>query len=104
MSEFFTADHHFGHARIIQHLQRPFSTVHQMNSALAELWNAKVGPDDQVWHLGDFTLQDVTRAREYFSHLNGRIHVLSNPWHHDRRWLESYKRFAPSDEEELYGD
>jgi len=33
---YFTADHHFGHANIIKHTNRPFDSLHEMNRALVE--------------------------------------------------------------------
>lgn len=83
----FTADQHFGHANIIEFCDRPFASVEEMDTQLVERWNQVVDPSDTVFHLGDFTLGDVEIANSYFSQLNGEIRVLSNPWHHDRRWL-----------------
>ena len=53
---FFTSDHHFGHANIIQFSNRPFENVEAMNRAMIERWNEKVSPEDEVYHLGDFGL------------------------------------------------
>jgi calcineurin-like phosphoesterase family protein len=51
---YFTADQHFGHAGIIGLCKRPFRSVEEMDEAMIANWNAVVGPDDEVWHLGDF--------------------------------------------------
>ena len=56
MTTFYTADLHFGHANIIKHCNRPFDTVEAMDRALIENWNTIVGDDDEVWVLGDVTL------------------------------------------------
>lgn len=82
----FTADHHLGHANIIKFCDRPFASVEEMDAALIANWNKVIKPLDVVYHLGDFTLGDVDVANGYFSQLNGDIMVLSNPWHHDKRW------------------
>jgi calcineurin-like phosphoesterase family protein len=58
-----------------------------MDEKLIELWNKYVKKDDLVYHLGDFTLSGKSDALHYFMRLNGSIHVLGNPWHHDKRWL-----------------
>ena len=42
--------------------RRPVASVPDMNAALIERGNQTVGPDDDVWHLGDFALR--TSARE----------------------------------------
>ncbi len=83
----FTADDHFGHGNIIEYCNRPFETVEEMDAKLIDNWNSTIKPGDTVYHLGDFTLGDMNVAREYFSLLNGSINILSNPWHHDARWL-----------------
>ncbi len=83
---YFTADTHFGHANIIEYCQRPFSSVGEMDQALIRNWNEVIGPDDIVYHLGDFTLGEPKQAQLYFSQLNGYIIVPCLPWHHDRRW------------------
>jgi calcineurin-like phosphoesterase family protein len=54
MSDFFTADHHFGHFNIIKHCGRPFTTLEEMDGVLIENWNSVVGPKDNVYILGDF--------------------------------------------------
>lgn len=83
----FTSDTHFGHANIIRYCNRPFDSVEHMDRVLIENWNRVVGSGDTVYHLGDFTLGNATRAREYLGQLNGEIRMLRNPWHHDRGWL-----------------
>jgi calcineurin-like phosphoesterase family protein len=51
---FFTADTHFGHAAARALFRRPFPSVGAMDEAMVARWNEVVGPDDEVWHLGDF--------------------------------------------------
>lgn len=86
----FTGDHHFGHANIIKFCNRPFASVEEMGAALIANWNKVVKPADTVFHLGDFTLGDQAMAHHYFTQLNGNIHILANPWHHDKRWINTY--------------
>ena len=54
---FVTADHHFGHANIIEYTNRPFASVEEMDAALIAAWNERVTDYDLVYHLGDFTLE-----------------------------------------------
>ena len=89
----FTADNHFGHENIIQYCKRPFESVDVMDKALIDNWNKVIKPGDTVYHLGDFTLGDWKQAEFYFKQLNGQIKILSNPWHHDKRWLKKLKDF-----------
>lgn len=83
----FTADNHFGHENIIRFCKRPFADVDEMDRVMIERWNQVVKPGDEVYHLGDFTLAWIDHAERYFRQLNGRIRVLGNIWHHDKRWL-----------------
>lgn len=79
----FTADTHFGHANIIRHCARPFAGVQEMDSVLMARWNARVQPDDEVFHLGDFAWYPVGEALRALRHrLNGRIRLV--PGNHDR--------------------
>jgi len=74
---YFTADTHFGHARISEHCKRPFSDVDEMTDAMIDRWNAVVGPQDDVWHLGDFAYRLRPEALErVFRRLRGRKHLI----------------------------
>lgn len=84
---FFTSDTHFGHTNIIRFCNRPFASVQEMDEALIERWNARVGDADVVYHLGDFTLSNRETARRVLARLRGHIKVLGYPWHHDRGWV-----------------
>lgn len=45
---------------------------------MAERWNAAVGPEDEVWHLGDVTrLRSAERIEALLSTLNGRKHLIA---------------------------
>ncbi|MBX9737269.1 MAG: metallophosphoesterase [Phycisphaerales bacterium] len=57
MAIFFTADTHFGHANIIKHCRRPFADADSMDAAIIDRINAVVGPDDWLYHLGDFSFR-----------------------------------------------
>lgn len=87
VTTWFTSDHHFSHENIIKYSNRPFTSVAEMDAEMVKRWNAVVGPKDWVWHLGDFTLGNQETADRWFRELNGSVHVLANPWHHDKRWL-----------------
>lgn len=72
----FTSDTHFGHANIIRHCQRPFSSAPEMDEALITNWNAVVQPEDIVWHLGDFAFRSARAPQDYLSRLNGTKHLV----------------------------
>ena len=82
MTTYFTSDTHFGHARIIEHAARPFSTVERMDDELVHNWNARVRPGDTIYHLGDFGLGEPARNARVFARLNGHKHLILG--NHDR--------------------
>lgn len=73
---FFTADLHFSHEKIIRHTQRSFSNVKEMDAALIKNWNRVVGPDDEVYILGDFTMKGPDAASELLYSLKGKKHLI----------------------------
>ena len=77
------SDTHFFHANIIKYCNRPFSSVDEMNEELVKRWNAVVGPNDIVHHLGDFCFGKKENVLEILPKLNGKIDiVLGNHDHH----------------------
>ena len=74
----FSSDHHFFHNNIIKYCNRPFETVEEMNEALVKNWNSVVGPDDHVYHLGDFCFGNVEKWNWCLEpgRLNGHIHLI----------------------------
>jgi len=85
MTTWFTSDHHFAHANILQYEYRPWEKIDQMDKGLIRRHNELVSKDDEVWFIGDFSLKG-SGARNWYeltlSKLNGTKHlVLGN---HDR--------------------
>lgn len=80
---YFTSDTHAGDSNIIRFAKRPFSTVDEMNEALIDNWNSVVGPDDEVYHLGDIAFGSKKFVTEFVSRLNGTIHLVMG--NHDYR-------------------
>lgn len=77
MATFFTSDTHFGDPRILRIDRRPFPDLPTHDQALIDGWNAVVGPDDTVWHLGDFALgPPPERIVEMLAALNGHKHLI----------------------------
>ncbi len=75
MAVFFTSDSHFGDHRVLNLYPRPFASVAEMDAAMIANWNAVVGEDDEVWHLGDFA-RTAKQAAELLPRLNGRKHLV----------------------------
>ena len=78
MTVWFTADTHFGHAGALGRFRRPFASVPEMDEAMIRRWNETVGPDDDIWHLGDFALRYAAeRMAAILDRLAGRKHLIT---------------------------
>lgn len=73
----FTSDHHFGHKQVITFSKRPFADVEEMNEAMIARWNEKIGPEDHVYHIGDFALMSPGKLKALRARLNGKIFLIS---------------------------
>jgi calcineurin-like phosphoesterase family protein len=87
---FFTADTHFGCRSQMIVFKRPFKKVAEMDRAMIERWNELIGPQDTVYHLGDFGIHrdfgpnsdQLGDIHAIFQLLNGhKILIMGN---HDR--------------------
>lgn len=74
--KFFTSDMHFGHKNIIRFCDRPFKDLEHMREMLIHNWNQVVSPEDEVYHLGDFSFTNSGPTQEIISRLNGKIHGI----------------------------
>lgn len=54
MTNWYTADPHFGHSNIIQFCKRPFRSVGEMDATIVANYASRVQPDDDLWIVGDF--------------------------------------------------
>jgi len=85
MKTFVTSDHHFFHTKMIEWVNMPrrivFDTIEDMNEKLISNWNSVIGPNDDVYHLGDIAFASHNKIREILERLNGNIHLI--PGNHD---------------------
>jgi len=72
----FSADTHYGHKRIIEYCDRPFSSIDEMDRELIDNWNDTVAAEDEVYFLGDFSL-DFKRVKQVLPLLSGKIHLIA---------------------------
>ena len=86
MTVFFTADHHFGHSNIIKYENRPFANAHEMDEEMIKRWNQRIGPKDQVYHLGDVSLLRPEKTKEILDRLDGKIYLIKG--NHDKSALK----------------
>jgi len=90
----FTSDWHLNHRNIIKYCERPFKNVHHMNKAILENYHKVVKEDDQVYFLGDMTMDGPSNKLKYeslFNSLPGMKHLV----------LGNHDRFKPFDYHEL---
>ncbi|MEM7162660.1 MAG: phosphoesterase [Bacteroidota bacterium] len=103
--QFFTSDHHFGHANIIKFCERPFSDVEEMDRVLIDRWNEKIGPEDDVYHIGDVAMRSKN-LKEILDQLNGNIHLITGNHEgaaransHRFEWIKDYYELKVPDED-----
>lgn len=83
MSIFFTSDTHYYHKNIIKYSNRPYKDITEMNEAMIENYNRRVGKDDVCYHLGDFGFADQDKLTKIVQRLNGQKHLILG--NHDNR-------------------
>ena len=84
---FFIADTHFGHENALAFDNRPFKTIEEHDRALTDNWNNAVGPEDEVFVLGDISWHNATKTNEILGALNGKKHLIVG--NHDKRLLKN---------------
>jgi calcineurin-like phosphoesterase family protein len=87
---FFTADEHYGHAKVIQYCNRPFRDVSEMNHTIISNHNAVVTPQDITVHAGDFCWHKKTDVEKIIRKLNGS-HIFIKGSHD--AWMPSSTKF-----------
>ena len=84
---YYIADTHFGHAKIIELCSRPFENVEEMDTRLIENWNKTVTDEDTVYILGDFAFKNSSKKEvcKILDVLKGEKHLIIG--NHDANWL-----------------
>lgn len=89
---FLTSDTHFAHAGICRFLRddgtplRPWDDYGEMEEELVSRWNATVGPEDKVYHLGDVAIG--RKGLRVLERLNGKKVLIRG--NHDIFKLSDY--------------
>lgn len=86
---FLTSDTHFFHKNILKYCDRPFNSIEEMNTAIINKWNLKVGSNDEIYHLGDFAFGGIEKILSILEILNGRIRIV--PGNHDTKLIKYWK-------------
>lgn len=95
MNTFLTADTHYGHSNILKFTNRHkiFNNIEEHDEALIERWNSIVGPNDEVYHIGDVAFARPDYIESILRRLNGKIYFIKG--NHDKICLKEsiQKRF-----------
>ena len=75
----------FNHINIIKYCDRPFDSVHEMDSTIINNFNSKVTKLDHTIHAGDFTFKN---PEPYIKQLNGSHTFIRG--NHDRWMNKTY--------------
>lgn len=64
-----------------------------MDEAIVARWNARIGPDDEVWHLGDVWVKGDRPPSELLPRLAGRKHLIIG--NHDEKRADVLEALRP---------
>lgn len=87
---YYTADPHFFHERILEFCDRPFTSISEMNGRILAHYQASVGPDDDLWIVGDVAMVRSDIADQLSAMLQsipGRKHLVIG--NHDKPWIRA---------------
>lgn len=93
MIDYFISDLHFGHKNILEHCDRDFASVEEMDSTYIDAWNSVVRNQDRVFVLGDFSFYDTEKTQQILNKLAGQKFLIKG--NHDRsKILKKLKGFT----------
>lgn len=76
---YFLSDPHFGHNRVLEFCKdtRKFKSIEEHDAFILSSIQRTMTHDDELYILGDFTFShDMTRNRQLFFSLPGRVHLI----------------------------
>ena len=95
MTQYFTADLHFGHNDIIMYCKRPWKNTGKMDIAIVRNFNKILKPDDELFIIGDVTIFGSER-KPYIENLVKKINCKNK-----YLILGNHDRFKPFDYEQV---
>ena len=84
---YFVSDLHFGHKNCLAFDNRPFTSIEEHDEFIIDTWNQTVGPDDDIFILGDISWHNSTKTIAIFKQLNGKLHLIKG--NHDTTVLRN---------------
>jgi calcineurin-like phosphoesterase family protein len=85
--DFFIADTHFGHKKIVEYTGRPSNYVGLIMAG----WRKTVKPEDTVYHLGDVSFLNKEKTIKILKFLPGKKLLLrgNHDYYHGKQWFFS---------------
>lgn len=90
MKTFYTSDLHINDNRF-DIFFRPFKSVEEQNETLVKNWNSVVNPEDTVYVVGDFSIDDD--GLKYVDRLNGHIRLIMGNYDQPRDYVQLQSKF-----------
>lgn len=98
MTDYFTADLHFGHKKVIEFSRRPFRDVEEMDMEIVRRWVVSVKRSDRVFVLGDISLtKEIVYVQGLLSQLPGQKFWILGNHDHEKERKAYYKYFQKLD-------
>jgi len=93
MSIYFTSDLHIGHDKDFLYEPRGFKNIKDHDLTIVNNWNSVVTDDDDIYILGDLTLEDYDNGLSKLKLLKGKKHIIIG--NHDTNFrVELYKELT----------
>lgn len=75
--KYYTSDLHLSHKNIIEYEKRPFSSIEEMNNTIIDNINYRLSDDDELYILGDFTLEkSANKVRNLIRRIKCKKHLI----------------------------
>ena len=75
--KYYTSDLHLSHKNIIAYEDRPFNSIEEMNNTIIDNINYRLSSDDELYILGDFTLEkNPHRVSELIKRIKRKKHLI----------------------------
>ena len=73
MTNWYTSDTHFGDENIVKFSKRPFNSVAHMARVLIASMRQLVGPEEDLWIVGDFALDERSKNQSYLDEILSQL-------------------------------
>lgn len=92
LANYYIADLHIGHAKVIEFDKRPFVDLNEMHRVIVNNWNRVVKTTDTVYIFGDFCWEKEAKWPYYLGPLAGQK-VLIRGNHDPKQFSSAVRRF-----------